>query len=168
VVKLLGESRPDFIIHLAVTVGGIGANQKHPGRFFFDNAIMGIQLIESARLYGKETFICVGTVCSYPKYTRVPFRESELWSGYPEETNAPYGLAKKLLLVQLHAYRQEYEFPGIYLLPVNLYGPRDNFDLESSRVIPAIIRKCVVSKDRRENEIVLWGSGERFAGIPLC
>jgi GDP-L-fucose synthase len=159
VVRLLEESRPDIIIHLAARVGGIGANQRFPGRFFYDNAIMGIQLIESARLFGVTKFVCLGTVCSYPKYTRVPFSEEELWGGYPEETNAPYGLAKKMLLVQLQSYRQEYGFGGIYLLPVNLYGPRDNVDLESSHVIPAIIRKCVECQNRRENKIVLWGTG---------
>ena len=158
-LTLLEQSRPEIIIHLAATVGGIGANQKYPGRFFYDNAIMGIQLIESARMCGITKFICVGTGCSYPKYTPIPFREDELWGGYPEETNAPYGLAKKMLLVQLQSYRQEYGFHGIYLLPVNLYGPRDNFDLESSHVIPAIIRKCVEAHERRENKIVLWGSG---------
>ena len=160
VVSLLERSRPDIIIHLAATVGGIGANQKHPGRFFYDNAIMGIQLIESARLLGVTKFVCVGTVCSYPKFTPVPFSEEELWGGYPEETNAPYGLAKKMLLVQLQSYRKEYGFPGIYMIPVNLYGPGDNFDLESSHVIPAIIRKCVEAQNRREDKIVLWGTGD--------
>jgi GDP-L-fucose synthase len=160
VVRLLERSRPDIIIHLAATVGGIGANQKHPGRFFYDNAIMGIQLIESARLLGVTKFVCVGTVCSYPKFTPVPFSEEELWGGYPEETNAPYGLAKKMLLVQLQSYRKEYGFPGIYMIPVNLYGPGDNFDLESSHVIPAIIRKCVEAQNRREDKIVLWGTGD--------
>jgi GDP-L-fucose synthase len=159
VVRLLEVSRPDIIIHLAATVGGIGANQKHPGRFFYDNAIMGIQLIESARLFGIEKFVCIGTVCSYPKYASVPFSEDELWEGYPEETNAPYGLAKKMLLVQLQSYRQEYGLHGIYLLPVNLYGPRDNFDLESSHVIPAIIRRCIEAQRRHESKIVLWGTG---------
>ena len=160
VVSLLERSRPDIIIHLAATVGGIGANQKHPGRFFYDNAIMGIQLIECARLLGVAKFVCAGTVCSYPKFTPVPFREEELWGGYPEETNAPYGLAKKMLLVQLQSYRKEYGFRGIYLIPVNLYGPRDNFDLESSHVIPAIIRKCVEAQNRGEDKIVLWGTGD--------
>jgi GDP-L-fucose synthase len=159
VVTLPSTSRPDIIIHLAATVGGIGANQKHPGRFFYDNAIMGIQLIESARLFGIEKFVCIGTVCSYPKYASVPFSEDELWEGYPEETNAPYGLAKKMLLVQLQSYRQEYGLHGIYLLPVNLYGPRDNFDLESSHVIPAIIRRCIEAQRRHESKIVLWGTG---------
>src|ERR1700676_1779484 len=139
VVRLLEESQPDIIIHLAATVGGIGANREHPGRFFYDNAIMGIQLIESARLFGVIKFVCVGTVCSYPKFTPVPFSEEELWAGYPEETNAPYGLAKKMLLVQLQSYRQQYGFDGIYLLPVNLYGPGDNIALEHSHVIPALI-----------------------------
>ncbi len=160
VVRLLEMTRPEIIIHLAAAVGGIGANRKHPGRFFYDNAIMGIQLIESARLFRVTKLVCVGTVCSYPKFTPVPFNEEELWGGYPEETNAPYGLAKKMLLVQLQSYRQEYGFRGIYLLPVNLYGPRDNFDLESSHVIPAIIRKCVEARNRQENKIVLWGTGD--------
>src|ERR1700674_3455564 len=147
VVSLLESSRPDIIIHLAATVGGIGANLKHPGRFFYDNALMGIQLIESARLFGVAKFVCVGTVCSYPKFTPVPFREEELWAGYPEETNAPYGLAKKLLVVQAQAYRQEYGFNAVTLLPVNLYGPHDNFDPASSHVIPALIRKVVEARD---------------------
>jgi GDP-L-fucose synthase len=159
VVRLLEESRPDMIIHLAANVGGIGANRQHPGRFFYDNAIMGIQLIESAQSFGITKFVCVGTVCSYPKFTPVPFSEENLWAGYPEETNAPYGLAKKMMLVQLQSYRKEYGFNGIYLLPTNLYGPRDNFDLESSHVIPAIIRKCLEARNRPENKIVLWGTG---------
>jgi GDP-L-fucose synthase len=159
VMALLEESRPDMIIHLAATVGGIGANRKHPGLFFYDNAVMGIQLIESARLYGVTKFVCVGTICSYPKFTRVPFAEDDLWREYPEETNAPYGLAKKMLLVQLQSYRQEYGFPGIYLLPVNLYGPGDNFDLDASHVIPAVIRKCLEAVDCRRDKITLWGTG---------
>ena len=159
VLALLDQSRPDVIIHLAATVGGIGANQNSPGRFFYDNATMGIQLVESARLFGITKFICIGTVCSYPKYTPIPFSEDDLWGGYPEETNAPYGLAKKMLLVQLQAYRKEYGFHGIYLLPANLYGPGDNFDLERSHVIPAIVRRCVEAQKRREDKIVLWGTG---------
>jgi len=160
IIRLLDEARPHIIIHLAAVVGGIGANLKHPGKFFYDNAIMGIQLIEYARRYGVEKFVCIGTVCSYPKYTPVPFREEYLWEGYPEETNAPYGLAKKMLLVQLQAYRKEYGFNGIYLIPVNLYGPRDNFDLETSHVIPALIRKCVEAKERGDDHIVVWGTGK--------
>jgi GDP-L-fucose synthase len=160
VVRLYQNSRPDIVIHLAAVVGGIGANRKYPGRFFYDNAIIGIQVIEQARLHGVEKFVCVGTICAYPKFTPVPFKEENLWNGYPEETNAPYGLAKKMLLVQLQAYRQQYGFNGIYLLPVNLYGPRDNFDPEYSHVIPAIIKKCVDAKAKREEEIVAWGSGK--------
>jgi len=159
VVRLLETVRPEIIIHLAAVVGGIGANRQHPGRFFYENALMGIQLIEEARRAGVEKFVCVGTVCAYPKLTPIPFREEDLWNGYPEETNAPYGLAKKMLLVQLQSYRQEYGFNGIYLLPVNLYGPGDNFDLESSHVIPALIRKMVEAKVRGERKIVAWGSG---------
>jgi GDP-L-fucose synthase len=159
IVRLLHEVRPHLIIHLAAVVGGIGANRKHPGQFFYDNALMGIQLIEEARRRGVEKFVCAGTICAYPKYTPVPFQEQDVWNGYPEETNAPYGLAKKMLLVQLQAYRQEYGFPGIYLLPVNLYGPRDNFDLESSHVIPAIIRKVVEARRRGEEKITAWGTG---------
>ena len=159
IIRMYEESKPDVVIHLAAVVGGIGANQKYPGRFFYDNAIMGIQLIEQARRYGVEKFVCVGTICAYPKYTPVPFKEEELWNGYPEETNAPYGLAKKMLLVQLQAYRQQYGFNGIYLLPVNLYGPGDNFDPEFSHVIPALIRKCAEAKERGERKIVVWGDG---------
>jgi GDP-L-fucose synthase len=159
IVRLFREARPDLIIHLAATVGGIGANQANPGRFFYDNAIMGIQLMECARQFGLEKFVAVGTVCAYPKFTPVPFKEDDLWNGYPEETNAPYGLAKKMLLVQAQAYRAEYGFNAIYLLPVNLYGPGDKFDLETSHVIPAIIRKCVEAKQTGAAEIVLWGDG---------
>ena len=160
IVHLLREVRPHLIIHLAAVVGGIGANRKHPGQFFYDNAMMGVQFIEEARRCGVEKFVCAGTICAYPKYTPVPFQEQDLWNGYPEETNAPYGLAKKMLLVQLQAYRQEYGFRGIYLLPVNLYGPRDNFDLESSHVIPAIIRKVVEARRRGEETILAWGTGQ--------
>ena len=160
VVRLYEDSRPDIVIHLAAVVGGIGANQKYPGKFFYDNAVMGIQLIEQARQLGIEKFVCVGTICAYPKYTPVPFKEEDLWNGYPEETNAPYGLAKKMLLVQLQAYRQQYDFNGIYLLPVNLYGPGDNFDQEYSHVIPAIIKKFVDAKRRGEEKIVACGTGE--------
>ena len=159
IIRLFDKAKPQVVIHLAAVVGGIGANREHPGKFFYDSAIMGIQLIEFSRRYGIEKFICVGTVCSYPKFTPVPFREEDLWSGYPEETNAPYGLAKKMLLVQLQSYRQEYDFPGIYLIPVNLYGPRDNFDLETSHVIPALIRKCVDARNNSEPKITVWGTG---------
>jgi GDP-L-fucose synthase len=159
IIRLFREVRPELVIHLAAVVGGIGANQAHPGRFFYDNAIMGIQLMEYGRQFGVQKFVAVGTVCAYPKSTPVPFREDDLWNGYPEETNAPYGLAKKMMLVQAQAYRAQYAFNAIYLLPVNLYGPRDNFDLESSHVIPAIIRKCVEAKQTGAVEIFLWGDG---------
>jgi GDP-L-fucose synthase len=151
--------RPEVIFHLAAVVGGIGANKENPGSFFYQNAIMGIQLIEAARLHGVEKTIVAGSICSYPKFTPVPFKEEELWNGYPEETNAPYGIAKKALLVQCQAYRQQYGMNAIFLMPVNLYGPRDNFDLESSHVIPAIIRKAVEARDRGVNELVCWGDG---------
>jgi len=155
----LAHEKPDLIIHLAAVVGGIGANRAHPGLFFYENAIMGIQLIEEARRAGIGKFVCLGTICAYPKLTPVPFREDDLWNGYPEETNAPYGLAKKMLLVQLQAYREEYGFPGIYLLPVNLYGPGDHFDLEKSHVIPAMIRKFLEAHESGAREVVLWGDG---------
>jgi GDP-L-fucose synthase len=155
----LARLKPDVVVHAAAVVGGIGVNRAHPGRFFYENPIMGIQLIEEARLAGVAKFVCLGTICAYPKFTPVPFREEALWDGYPEETNAPYGLAKKMLLVQLQAYRQEYGFDGIYLLPVNLYGPRDNFDLASSHVIPAMIRKFLEAKAAARPEVVLWGDG---------
>jgi GDP-L-fucose synthase len=158
-LRLYTDTRPDIVIHLAAVVGGIGANRKNPGRFFHDNAIMGLNVIEAARISGIEKFVCAGTICSYPKFTPVPFREEDFWNGYPEETNAPYGLAKKMLLVQLQAYREQYGFNGIYLTPVNLYGPRDNFDLESSHVIPALIRKCIEAKQTGAPEIVAWGTG---------
>ncbi len=157
--RCLAETRPDVVIHAAAVVGGIGANRLHPGRFFFENAIMGIELIEEARRAGVPKLVCLGTVCAYPKFTPVPFREEELWNGYPEETNAPYGVAKKALLVQLQGYREEYGFDGIYLLPVNLYGPGDNFDPESSHVIPALIRKFVEAGAGGATEVVLWGDG---------
>ncbi len=159
VIRLYETARPHLVIHLAAVVGGIGANRQHPGQFFYDNALMGIQMIEYARRYDVEKFVCIGTVCSYPKFTPVPFKEDDLWNGYPEETNAPYGLAKKMLLVQLQAYRQEYGFQGIYLIPVNLYGPRDNFDLETSHVIPALIRKCVQARQSGQSHITAWGTG---------
>ena len=155
----LAERRPNLIIHMAAVVGGIGANRLHPGRFFYDNAVMGIHLIEEARLAGIEKFVCLGTICAYPKFAPIPFREDDLWNGYPEETNAPYGIAKKALLVQLQAYRDEYGFNGIFLLPVNLYGPRDNFDPESSHVIPAMIRKFVDANERGDRTVTLWGDG---------
>lgn len=158
VVRCLEDSQPDMIIHLAAVVGGIGANQASPGLFFYDNAIMGIQLIEEARKRGLKKFVGIGTVCAYPKNTPVPFSEKDLWNGYPEETNAFYGLAKKMMLVQLQGYRMQYGFNGIYLLPVNLYGPRDNFDLESGHVIPAMIRKMVEAKEAGAS-VTLWGDG---------
>lgn len=158
-LRLFKDARPDIFIHLAAVVGGIGANRANPGKFFYDNAAMGINAIEAARIAGVEKFVCAGTICSYPKFTPVPFREEDFWKGYPEETNAPYGLAKKMLLVQLQAYRQQYGFNGIYLTPVNLYGPRDNFDLESSHVIPALIRKCWEAKQAGAGEITAWGTG---------
>lgn len=157
--EYLAAHRPDLIIHMAAVVGGIGANLLHPGSFFYENAIMGIQLIEEARRAGVAKFVCLGTICAYPKFSLVPFREDDLWNGYPEETNAPYGIAKKALLVQLQAYRREYGFNGIFLLPVNLYGPGDNFDLESSHVIPAMIRKFVEAKEQGDARVVLWGDG---------
>lgn len=160
IVRLLDKARPAVLVHLAAVVGGIGANRKHPGLFFYDNAVMGIQLMEWARRFRVEKFVCAGTICAYPKFTPVPFKEEELWNGYPEETNAPYGLAKKMLLVQAQAYRQEYGFNAIYLLPVNLYGPRDNFDPESSHVIPALIRKFVDAKRTGNQSITAWGSGD--------
>jgi len=157
--RLFAEHRPQILIHLAAVVGGIGANRQNPGRFFYDNAIMGIQLIEAARVHQAQKTVVLGTICAYPKFTPIPFQEDNLWSGYPEETNAPYGIAKKALLVQCQAYRQQYGMNAIYLLPVNLYGPRDNFDLESSHVIPALIRKCMEARDQGASEVVLWGDG---------
>jgi GDP-L-fucose synthase len=156
---LLQHDRPDLIIHLAAEVGGIGANLNSPGRFFYSNLVMGLHLIEEARLAGVGKFVQLGTICAYPKHTPVPFREEDLWNGYPEETNAPYGIAKKALLVQLQAYRAQYGFAGIYLLPVNLYGPGDNFDLETSHVIPALIRKMVEAREAGSDRVVLWGTG---------
>jgi GDP-L-fucose synthase len=157
--QLFTEQRPDVVIHLAAVVGGIGANRRNPGRYFYDNAVMGIQLMEEARLAGVEKFVALGTICSYPKYTPVPFKEDDLWAGYPEETNAPYGLAKKMLLVQAQAYRQQYGFNAVTLLPVNLYGPWDNFDPESSHVIPALIRKAVEARDAGRDYVEVWGTG---------
>ena len=160
VKSLYQEARPDIVIHLAAKVGGIGANMRNPGRFFYDNLMMGVQMMEQGRLFGLEKFVAIGTICAYPKFTPVPFKEEDLWNGYPEETNAPYGLAKKMLLVQSQAYRHQYGFHSIFLLPVNLYGPGDNFDLESSHVIPALIRKAVEAKERGERRIVAWGTGK--------
>jgi GDP-L-fucose synthase len=157
--RMLHASRPDVLIHLAAVVGGIGANRDNPGRYFYDNAIMGIQLMEEARRWGVEKFVGVGTICAYPKHTPVPFREDDLWSGYPEETNAPYGLAKKMLLVQAQAYRQQYGMNAITLFPVNLYGPHDNFDLHTSHVIPALIRKALEARDAGRSYIECWGTG---------
>jgi GDP-L-fucose synthase len=157
--RLLADARPDVIIHLAAHVGGIGANREHPAEFFYDNLMMGVQLMHEAWKDGVEKFVAIGTVCAYPKFTPVPFQEDRLWDGYPEETNAPYGLAKKMLLVQAQAYRQQYGFNAIYLLPVNLYGPRDNFDPRSSHVIPAIIRKVLEAQDAGQDAVVLWGDG---------
>lgn len=157
--RLLTETQPDLIIHLAAVVGGIGANQKNPGKFFYENLMMGVQLIEQARLHGVKKFVALGTVCAYPKFTPTPFREDDLWNGYPEETNAPYGLAKKMMLVQSQSYRQQYDFNSIFLLPANLYGPGDNFDLESSHVIPALIRKCSEARERGAAFVEAWGTG---------
>ena len=159
IIRLYEKNRPDIVFHLAAVVGGIGANRANPGRFFYDNAIMGIQLMEYARQFEVGKFVAVGTVCAYPKYTQIPFKETDLWNGYPEETNAPYGLAKKMMLTQAQAYRAQYGFNAIYLLPVNLFGPGDNFDLESSHVIPALIRKCHEARASGSREIVLWGDG---------
>jgi len=157
--RMYDDMSPDVVIHLAAVVGGIGANREHPGEFFYKNLMMGVQLIEQGRLRGIEKFIAIGTVCAYPKFTAVPFKEDDIWDGYPEETNAPYGLAKKMLLVQSQAYRQEYGFNSIFLLPVNLYGPRDNFDQASSHVIPALIKKCVDAINNGGDYIECWGTG---------
>src|SRR6202140_884608 len=158
-LRLYTDTRPDIVIHLAAVVGGIGANRQNPGRFFYDNAIMGIQLIEAARVHRVEKTVVLGTICAYPKFTPVPFHEDDLWNGYPEETNAPYGLAKKMLLVQAQAYREQYGFNAIYLLPVNLYGPGDNFDPKSSHVIPALIRKIFAAKQRNDDAGEAGGDG---------
>ncbi|MGI8486308.1 MAG: GDP-L-fucose synthase family protein [Thermomicrobiales bacterium] len=157
--RAIAKAKPDVIIHLAAVVGGIGANRENPGTFFYENAIMGIQLIEQARLAAVEKFVTIGTVCSYPKFTPVPFQEADLWNGYPEETNAPYGIAKKALLVQGQAYREQYGFNSIHLIPVNLYGPWDNFDPTSSHVIPALIKKCVDARENGDPLIEVWGTG---------
>ena len=160
VKRLMAEAAPEMVIHLAAVVGGIGHNQKNPGRFFYENLMMGTQLIEQARLHGVKKFVAIGTVCAYPKFTPVPFKEDDIWNGYPEETNAPYGLAKKMMLVQAQSYREQYGFNTIYLLPANLYGPGDNFDLESSHVIPALIRKVVSARRAGRDHIDAWGTGK--------
>ncbi len=159
IARMLSDSQPDVIIHLAAHVGGIGANREYPAEFFYDNLMMGVQLMHQAYERGVEKFVAIGTVCAYPKFTPVPFKEDDLWNGYPEETNAPYGLAKKMLLVQSQAYRDQYGYNSIFLLPVNLYGPGDNFNPRSSHVIPALIRKCVEAKENNEDHIVVWGDG---------
>lgn len=159
IIRLFQDTRPHTVIHAAGIVGGIGANRERPGEFFYDNLIMGVQTMHHAYLSGVEKFVAIGSICAYPKFTPLPFTEDNLWDGYPEETNAPYGLAKKMLLVQAQAYRAQYGFNAIYLLPVNLYGPRDNFDSASSHVIPALIKKCLDAIENREGEIVVWGDG---------
>lgn len=160
IARLFDAARPDIVMHLAAVVGGIGANLVNPGKFFYDNLIMGVELIDEARCRDIEKMVLLGTICAYPKFASVPFKEEDLWNGYPEETNAPYGLAKKALLVQAQAYREQYNLNSIYLLPVNLYGPRDNFDPSTSHVIPALIKKCVEAKRNREPRITVWGTGE--------
>jgi GDP-L-fucose synthase len=160
VVRMYDDMKPEIVIHLAAVVGGIGANREHPGEFFYKNLMMGVQLIEQARIHKIEKFVAIGTICAYPKFTPVPFKEEDLWNGYPEETNAPYGLAKKMLLVQSQAYRAEYGFNSLFLLPVNLYGPGDNFDPKSSHVIPALIKKCVDAIESGADHIVCWGTGK--------
>ena len=157
--KMLSEAQPDLVLHLAANVGGIGANRARPAEFFHDNLLMGVQMLHESWKAGVKKFVAVGTVCAYPKFTPVPFREQDLWNGYPEETNAPYGLAKKMLLVQAQAYRAQYGFNAIHLIPVNLYGPRDNFDLATSHVIPALIRKCLDAQRTGEDTVVVWGDG---------
>jgi len=159
VKRLYRDAQPDVVIHLAAQVGGIGANRSNPGKFFYDNLMMGTQLMDQARLCGVKKFVAIGTVCSYPKFTPIPFREETLWDGYPEETNAPYGLAKKMLLVQGQSYRDQYGFNSIFLMPVNLYGPGDNYDPDSSHVIPALIRKCLEAKLSGQAEVICWGDG---------
>ncbi|MBF0485460.1 MAG: GDP-L-fucose synthase [Candidatus Omnitrophica bacterium] len=159
VVRLLNDAKPDMVVHLAAVVGGIGANRANPGKFFYENLMMGVQLMEQSRLFGVKKMVAIGTICAYPKFTPVPFKEENLWAGYPEETNAPYGLAKKMLLVQSQAYREQYGFNSIFLLPVNLYGPGDNFSPKSSHVIPALIKKCVDAGKNNEKTITVWGTG---------
>ena len=158
--RMFNDSKPDIVIHLAALVGGIGANRENPGKFFYDNLMMGVQLMEQARQSGVKKFVALGTICCYPKFTPVPFKEENLWNGYPEETNAPYGLAKKMILVQSQAYRQQYGFNSIFLMPVNLYGPGDNFDPKSSHVIPALIKKCFDAIKNNDKEVVIWGTGK--------
>ena len=158
--RMFNDSKPDIVIHLAALVGGIGANRENPGKFFYDNLMMGVQLMEQARQSGVKKFVALGTICCYPKFTPVPFKEENLWNGYPEETNAPYGLAKKMLLVQSQAYRQQYGFNSIFLMPVNLYGQGDNFDPKSSHVIPALIKKCFDAIKNNDKEVVIWGTGK--------
>lgn len=157
--KLFRQTQPEVVVHLAAVVGGIGANRANPGKYFYDNAVMGIELMEEARLAGVAKFVATGSICAYPKHTPVPFREADLWNGYPEETNAPYGLAKKMLLVQAQAYRDQYGMNAVTLFPVNLYGPGDNFDPQTSHVIPALIRKVVEARDRGDSHIEVWGTG---------
>ncbi len=168
IIRMYKDARADIVIHLAAIVGGIGANRENPGSFFYDNLIMGAQLMEQARLNNIEKFVAIGTVCSYPKFTEIPFKEENLWNGYPEETNAPYGLAKKMLLVQSQAYRNQYNLNSIFLLPVNLYGPGDNFDTKSSHVIPALIDKFYQAKIKKLNEVEVWGTGKATKGIFIC
>jgi GDP-L-fucose synthase len=156
---LYRDTRPTLVLHLAARVGGIGANRDNPGRFFYENLMMGVQLIEVGRQVGLQKLVALGTICAYPKFCPVPFKEEDIWNGYPEETNAPYGLAKKMLLVQSEAYRQQYGFNSVVLFPVNLYGPRDNFDLHTSHVIPALVRKCIEARQRGDKQIVVWGTG---------
>lgn len=160
VVKAYKDAKPDIVIHLAAVVGGIGANRENPGKFFYDNLMMGVQLMEIGRQRKIEKFVALGSICSYPKFTPVPFKEEDIWNGYPEETNAPYGLAKKMLLVQAQSYRQQYGFNSMFLMPVNLYGPRDNFNPDSSHVIPALIKKCFDAIINNKKEIVVWGTGK--------
>ena len=160
VKRVYEDSKPDIVLHLAAKVGGIGANRANPGKFFYDNLMMGTQMMEIGRQFGLKKFVALGTICAYPKFTPVPFKEEDLWNGYPEETNAPYGLAKKMLLVQAQAYRKQYGFNAIYLLPVNLYGPGDNFNPESSHVIPALIKKCIDAINNNDNQIIVWGTGK--------
>ena len=159
IIRMIDTAKPDIIIHLAAKVGGIGANREKPGEFFYDNLMMGVQLIHQSWMKGVEKFVAIGTICAYPKYTPIPFKEEDLWNGYPEETNAPYGLAKKMLLVQSQSYREQYGYNSIFLLPVNLYGPGDNFNPASSHVIPALIRKYLEAKEQGASEIIAWGDG---------
>lgn len=160
VKSIYQDVKPDVVIHLAAIVGGIGANKENPGKFFYDNLMMSVQMMEEGRINGVEKFVALGTICCYPKFTKVPFREEDLWSGYPEETNAPYGLAKKMLLVQSQAYRKQYNFNSVFLMPVNLYGPKDSFDPKSSHVIPALIKKCTDAVKNNEDGIIVWGTGK--------